>query len=48
MRYRKFYRCEVCGHLWEDEWNCLCNDRCPQCNTETEPCDWEELEPPNS
>ena len=41
--YRKFYCCP-CGCEWEDEWDCLCNDRCPECNAEIEPHDYEELE----
>lgn len=41
--YRKFYRCP-CGCEWEDEWDCLCNDRCPECNAEIEPYAHEELE----
>jgi len=41
--YRKFYRCP-CGHEWEDEWDCLCNDRCPNCNAEIEPYAHEEVE----
>jgi len=44
MLYRKFYRCSECSHEWEDTWDCLCNDRCPECNTEIEPFDWEEVE----
>lgn len=34
--YRNHYRC-VCSHEWEDEWSCMCNDKCPICNTEIEP-----------
>ena len=41
--YRKYYRCS-CGHEWQDEWDCLCNDRCPKCNAEIEPYAHEELE----
>jgi len=44
MLYRKFYCCSECGHEWEDAWDCLCNDRCPECNVEIEPYDWEEVE----
>ena len=32
----EYYCCE-CGEAWEDEWDCMCNDRCPQCDTEIEP-----------
>ena len=41
--YRKYYRCSN-GHEWQDEWDCLCNDRCPECNEETEPYDHAEID----
>ena len=44
MLYRKFYKCPECSHEWDDTWDCLCNDRCPVCNAEIEPHDWEEIE----
>lgn len=25
------YTCPACGHEWEDEWDCACNDDCPAC-----------------
>ena len=40
------YHCEACGESWEDEWDCTCNDRCPICNTETEPEHSEEIDAP--
>lgn len=36
VRFVNHYLCE-CGHEWEDEWDCACNDRCPACNKEIEP-----------
>ena len=42
--YLKRYTCD-CGTQWEDEWDCLCNDRCPNCNAEIECDGWEELTP---
>ena len=39
--YVKYYTCD-CGYTWEDEWDCLCNDRCTSCNTETEVDSYEE------
>jgi hypothetical protein len=40
-----YYRCP--GNLeyrkrhdpveWTDEWDCTCNDKCPECNAEIEP-----------
>jgi hypothetical protein len=34
----------ACGTEWWDEWDCLCNDRCPKCNKEIEPDDHEVIE----
>lgn len=39
--YINHYRCP-CGSEWEDEWDCMCNDRCPNCNKEIEPYESEE------
>lgn len=41
--YSKHYTCD-CGYQWEDEWDCLCNDKCPECNAEIEPDSWEEVD----
>lgn len=41
--FNKYYRCSN-GHEWQDEWDCLCNDRCPECNEETEPYDHAEID----
>jgi hypothetical protein len=35
--FENSYDCSVCGETWTDEWSCMCNDRCPECNIETEP-----------
>jgi hypothetical protein len=29
---------------WEDVWGCMCNDRCPACNTECTPSNSERLD----
>lgn len=34
--YRNYYECQ-CGTEWEDGWNCMCDDRCPNCNTSVQP-----------
>jgi hypothetical protein len=34
--FRKHHTCP-CGTDWWDEWDCLCNDRCPTCDAEIEP-----------
>jgi hypothetical protein len=41
--YENHYRCP-CGCEWTDEWDCMCNDRCPECDSECEPYDSEEVE----
>jgi hypothetical protein len=43
MEYTNYYKCE-CGCEWEDYADCMCNDRCPDCNTEIEPYQSIELE----
>lgn len=30
--YLKFYKCYRCDHEWTDEHDCLCDDRCPECD----------------
>jgi hypothetical protein len=39
--YRNTY--EHCGTSWDDEWSCMCNDRCPVCNAEIEPTHSEQI-----
>lgn len=34
--FRNFYLCP-CGAHWEDDWDCACNDHCPDCDREIEP-----------
>jgi hypothetical protein len=36
MNFINYYRCS-CGAGWVGSWSSTCNDRCPQCNTETAP-----------
>lgn len=43
-QYLNHYGCSVCGHHWTDEWSCMCDDRCPECNTSISPYFSEELE----
>ena len=31
------YRCPNDGATWTDQWECKCNDRCPECRAEIEP-----------
>jgi hypothetical protein len=35
--YINHYCCPYCLLEWQDEWDCACNDKCPNCNKEIEP-----------
>ena len=37
--FENSYECSRCGTEWSDEWSCMCNDKCPNCNAEIEPYD---------
>lgn len=26
-----YYECDDCGHRWQDEWSCQCDDDCSNC-----------------
>lgn len=43
-QYLNHYGCSECGHHWTDEWSCMCDDRCPDCNTPISPYFSKELE----
>jgi hypothetical protein len=43
MWFRNKYRHEECGASWEDEYSCICNDKCPSCNAEIEPEESDDL-----
>ena len=34
--FRNQYACK-CGHEWEDDYECACDDRCPNCRTTVSP-----------
>ena len=36
-QYINFYHCPEDGEKWQDEWSCMCNDKCPVCNKEITP-----------
>jgi hypothetical protein len=40
--FRNYYRCP-CGNEWTDEWECTCDDRCPECGTSCSPYHSEEI-----
>lgn len=37
LRYENQYECSNCSTYWEDIWSCMCDDRCPNCNTVCSP-----------
>lgn len=38
QRLLNLYEC-VCGAVWEDVWDCGCDDECPECGTVMPPYD---------
>ena len=40
--FRMYYK--HCDTEWDMEWSCTCNDRCPVCNHEIEPYEFELIE----
>lgn len=44
MLYLKHYECSECGTTWDDVWDCLCDDRCPSCDTAMTVLDFEEID----
>ena len=45
MKFYNFYRCEKCGKSWEDAWDSMCDDECPQCGTVYFPYKSENIKP---
>jgi hypothetical protein len=37
INFRNHFQCPNDGTAWDDEWDCMCNDRCPECDAEIEP-----------
>jgi len=31
IMYLNHYRCPECDTEWDDEWDCMCDDECPEC-----------------
>lgn len=36
-KYTNYYKCACCDEKWADLWSCMCDDRCPVCDTTTSP-----------
>ncbi len=43
MKYHNFYRCPECLTEWDDHWDSMCNDQCPDCEAEIEPYKSEDI-----
>ena len=41
--YVNHYHCVDCNHEWSDEWDCQCDDECPDCGTALSPLRSEEV-----
>lgn len=41
--YINHYECQGCDVEWSSEWDCMCNDKCPECGSEIEPHESEQL-----
>jgi hypothetical protein len=41
--FRNYYQCPNDGTTWHDDWNCMCDDRCPTCDMEVEPYESEDI-----
>jgi transcription initiation factor IIE alpha subunit len=41
--FRNYYQCPDDRTVWQDEWSCTCNDRCPVCDKEVEPYHSEDI-----
>jgi hypothetical protein len=38
------YGCEKCGCEWEDTWDSMCDDECPECGTVMTPYESTEVD----
>jgi hypothetical protein len=43
-RFTNYYECPECNYEWQDEWDCACDDDCPNCGLTCSPCDTDEPE----
>lgn len=43
IRYHNYYKCPHCNIEWEDSWDSMCDDRCPDCNAPISPYKSEEI-----
>lgn len=41
--FRNHYACPTCDIAWEDEWDCQCDDECPECGVAYTPTHSDDL-----
>jgi len=41
--FRNHHACPHCGTRWQNEWSCMCDDRCPNCDLSCTPVESEDL-----
>lgn len=46
VRFSNYYVCPKCKTEWNSEWNCVCDDRCPECDTSCSPSESIDQYPP--
>ena len=32
MQFLNYYKCYRCGHEWQDQWDAMSDDECPECD----------------
>ena len=43
IKYINYYKCSDCDVEWSDQWDSMCDDRCPECDTPISPDKSEEI-----
>jgi len=47
QRFRNHYKCPSCQHSWEDAWDSMVDDDCPECGyRHVSPYQSDDIEPP--
>lgn len=41
--FLNYYKCGRCATEWTDEWSCMCDDRCPNCDCSMSPLESDDL-----
>lgn len=43
MWFLNYYECPTCNIDWEDQWDCQCDDECPECGVAYSPVNSDDL-----